>query len=1009
MIPYEEIEHIKKDLLLKELKSIDELQKWIYLFFDIWMPRGFMYHESSSSSLDAIWEIYCAVRDNTGNVTPGYILLASRDSYKTISASILEVLLMVHFRITIAHAAAIVSQSQKSVEYCTSFIKKILPYLKANGWEKVSDNKMKIEFITDKGESCYIQIIVLTQKGANSAHTNILCVHKNTNILVKDTDPNSVRERKKMEAQTVFKKLERGENIEVLSFNHDTGAMQFIKPTFWAKSKKNQIVIEAENKKKLIVSPDHKIFINNKGYVEAKNIQLNDEILFIQKKKSLSFLDNPVFLEKTTNRVHVKGLNEYTDDEIFEQMILGSLLGDGCVYRKKQKANACYIENHSIKQKDYLDWKKLLLEKKLRIIYTKPRSGYKPESPMVGIRSGQTPILNEWSNFKKKPDDRIFNLKPLGLAIWFMDDGSMHSSGISLHTESFDLETLNNLVKMLKINFDLEFNIYDCSIKGRDKKYYRLIANAQNSYKLYEICKNFIHPELSYKFNSIVNKSRKICSNCGDYFILGDTDNYSKYCTKGLCQALKYKYLKKSKITKIYTDDKLVSMYDFTVPGNHNFFANNILVHNCVDEIDLCDPTAYQEAKMIPGVFKGRYPITIRLSTRKFAFGLMEKEIQASKLTQEKVLRWNILDVTEYCPPERCLPDQPTETRYISRNLPLEQMSEERFKQLDQSKQNNYEKIEAYKGCVSCPLLSVCKKRLHDNKDPSMVGDLWKPIDAVINQIKQVEPDVAEAQLLCHKPSSKGLIYPRFSSQDNVLTVQEAWERLSGTTTPCTFEQLVQYIKDLGLDVHAGVDWGYTAEFAIVVVAKLSAGESIVLDTFAAPEQELADCVRIAKQLRDKYGIMKFWCDQAYPAYIKEFNKNGLKSPEFTKDVPLGIESVRGRILDSNNTRRFFILKTDNNERTITGVSKYHWVIDAQGNPTDKPARTDESDILDALRYAYQNMYGRKTSITFSAASGEKSYDSLNNAERMAKKIQDLAINDDKTVKNNKKKQILWI
>lgn len=597
----EQLDQLKKEIILKPLKTAEELRDWVYLFLDIYMPLGHVYKDSNSSPVESMWEIYCAVRDNTGGQVPGYTLLSSRDSYKTLSASILEILLMIHFRTTVAHAAAIESQSQKAVEYCGSFLHKVMPFLAHHGWRQTSSNKRRIELTTDKDELCYIQIIILTMRGANSSHTNL-------------------------------------------------------------------------------------IFI---------------------------------------------------------------------------------------------------------------------------------------------------------------------------------------------------------------------------------------------------------------------------------------------------------------------------------DEVDLCDPKAYQEAKMIPGPFKGRLPLTIRLSTRKFAFGLMEKEIQNAPNTGEKVLRWNILDVTEHCPASRCLSDKDTQVRYIPRELPLRQITEAEFNSLEDGDKDDWERIDAYEGCTTCPLLSICKKELHDVKPKECVGDLWKPIDAIINVIRQVDPDVGEAQLLCHKPSSKGLIYPRFSVE-NIVTVQEAWQVISGLETPCNFETLVQYLKDLGVKIEAGVDWGYTNEFSVVVAALMPGGNSFILYNFAAPGLELDDCVKICLDIKERFGVQKWWADQAYPAYIKTFNRKGLTCPKFDKDVPLGIEAVRGRILDSNNSKWLYVLKTNENQRLIDGFGTYHWKLDAQGNATDKPDHTEESDIMDSVRYLYQNAYGSRKKMIFASASGDNRRESTDNSDRMKAKIEELAIKDKEKSKTKGSKKIFW-
>src|ERR1019366_7594351 len=97
-----------------------------------------------------------------------------------------------------------------------------------------------------------------------------------------------------------------------------------------------------------------------------------------------------------------------------------------------------------------------------------------------------------------------------------------------------------------------------------------------------------------------------------------------------------------------------------TVTGANSEHTNILTI----DEIDIMRfPRAYEEAKLIPGMLNGQFPLTIKTSTRKFAFGLMEKELQNAHNAKETILRWNIIDVTEYCKPERHRPDLPKEKR----------------------------------------------------------------------------------------------------------------------------------------------------------------------------------------------------------------------------------------------------------------------------------------------------------------------------------------------------------
>jgi len=141
--------------------------------------------------------------------------------------------------------------------------------------------------------------------------------------------------------------------------------------------------------------------------------------------------------------------------------------------------------------------------------------------------------------------------------------------------------------------------------------------------------------------------------------------------------------------------------YDFEVKKNHNYFAQGILTHNsehvpilCIDEVDVVqDPRALEEGKMIPCVYKNSlgetfFPLTVYLSTRKYAGGLMEKTLKETERSGGEILRWNIVDVTERISEKEARVDEPKVLRYISRELPLRNLSEEEFNQLNEESRN---------------------------------------------------------------------------------------------------------------------------------------------------------------------------------------------------------------------------------------------------------------------------------------------------------------------------------
>ena len=119
------IEKIKTELVLKTLNNKEELRDWMYTFLDIKFPMGVVYPGSTHGPVDAMWRIYELMKTRESRDVPQVSMLASRDSYKTLSAAAIEVLCMLHFEISVAHGAAIKSQSEKAIQYVTSFFRKL--------------------------------------------------------------------------------------------------------------------------------------------------------------------------------------------------------------------------------------------------------------------------------------------------------------------------------------------------------------------------------------------------------------------------------------------------------------------------------------------------------------------------------------------------------------------------------------------------------------------------------------------------------------------------------------------------------------------------------------------------------------------------------------------------------------------------------------------------------------------------------------------------------------------
>jgi hypothetical protein len=391
-----------------------------------------------------------------------------------------------------------------------------------------------------------------------------------------------------------------------------------------------------------------------------------------------------------------------------------------------------------------------------------------------------------------------------------------------------------------------------------------------------------------------------------------------------------------------------------------------------VDEIDTIRSQegirAYKEAQMIPGVFNGQHPISIKTSTLKFPGGLFMKEWDKAKKEGYKIFKWNLIDITEYCPPERSRPDLDKEIVYVGKGLPLKTIKENQFQDLSFKEQEKFDKILAKGGCAKCPLLPVCRGRLSE-RNPENVGGLWKPIDFTISQFKKTDPDLAESQLMCWKPSSQGMVYPRFIDSDdgqgNTYTLAQAWERFTATPADknLSLKELAEKMLSKGIKFYCGVDWGHVHAFAIVVSAILPSGEWWIVDTHSVSGLEFDQMVDLAKQVRDTYFPVKWFCDTAEPMFIKTFRKNRMPAPDFKKDVRGGIEAVRGQILNASDQRKLKVIKHDRNDMALRVFSEHTFKLDTNGNLTDEPDDSEVADVADALRYLGQNLFAPKGKI----------------------------------------------
>lgn len=187
-----------------------------------------------------------------------------------------------------------------------------------------------------------------------------------------------------------------------------------------------------------------------------------------------------------------------------KQVLFGSLFGDGSLYLNKNGINALYEEDHSLKQKDYLLWKKPFFEeispvKVTEYSYFDERTGKRYYH--IRVRTRVSSLLTDlhkvlYIDGRKTVPPLILNqIDTLGLAVLYFDDGDYcyQNRRAKISTHSFSLEE-NELIKNYLLDqFELETMIYPM------RSGYELRFNSNSTKRLLSLIENYTPECLFYK------------------------------------------------------------------------------------------------------------------------------------------------------------------------------------------------------------------------------------------------------------------------------------------------------------------------------------------------------------------------------------------------------------------------------------------------------------------------------------------------------------------------------
>lgn len=169
-----------------------------------------------------------------------------------------------------------------------------------------------------------------------------------------------------------------------------------------------------------------------------------------------------------------------------QEIILGSLLGDGSLKIHPGYANARFSFRHSSVAREYFLWKASELREiaSEQPIFVQSNDGGFSNNEKMRFQSMALPALTEiYELTHKQHQFRIRRkwlnqMSALSLAVWWLDDGSLISGtrkGV-LCTDGFDHDSVKLLARYLQVEWNIQSNIGAVGRKrfGKQEQYRRL-------------------------------------------------------------------------------------------------------------------------------------------------------------------------------------------------------------------------------------------------------------------------------------------------------------------------------------------------------------------------------------------------------------------------------------------------------------------------------------------------------------------------------------------------------
>jgi hypothetical protein len=203
------------------------------------------------------------------------------------------------------------------------------------------------------------------------------------------------------------------------------------------------------------------LYLKNLNDIEISKILKVSKSAIQEYRKSLNLKTNYLNYE-------IKSLSKEQ-----EQIIIGGLLGDSHFTKDKYtNANTRGEFVHCLKQKEYCIWKRNFIKEycsEIKESYQIDKRTNKRYDKVI-CRILTNPVFNPYYNlfYKDKvkfiSEEMLYRLNGLGLAVWYMDDGTKHCKTYSLATNCFSKPDLDLIQKFFLEKFNIKTSTHNSNV-----------------------------------------------------------------------------------------------------------------------------------------------------------------------------------------------------------------------------------------------------------------------------------------------------------------------------------------------------------------------------------------------------------------------------------------------------------------------------------------------------------------------------------------------------------------